>query len=362
MKNDILNDNDAVSSATTNPNTAPITTSNTPQESIDNDQLLKNKIDTSQRQGKKIWIILALVSTLILGTVAAWFFLVYQSSNEDSSENEELAAATKFNSVNELVGEVKPNLKGTVMEVDSYNGVSAVNTNGVIVFSAPAYKLNDKAFIVLPAEADGVGYVGDSINVSANYAVLKRFFEDNKFKRVSEIKEGEAPVSSLEKGNLIAFGVYESREMICAIRHVDATATVLKNHTSYVGCAERQSYVEAAISLQPFYDSYMADGGKVSAIAFGGLVTEKGTDGHERAFVYIENPEVFDEGEENMNYSVNALFYKKPGDSTWKYFTSLDTHPSQLFCSRYDTVSDAKKAFAGFACYDDKAQKESVVG
>lgn len=311
------------------------------------------------RRALPLIVVFILVAAIAAGAVTAWYFISGQSSQNQTDD--ELANSTRFESPTALVDQVKPELKGEVLESQSYNGVSSVTTENFIVYSAPAYKLASKEFTVLPKVADGAGYRGDSVSAKANYSSLKAFFEDNKFKLVEETKEGEAPVSSSEKGALISYAVYESRDIICAIRHVDASATELQNHVSGIGCAERKSFEEAARDLQPFYDAYMTGGkGEVSNILMGGLTVEDGAEGYKRAIVYVEDPEQFSEDEESMNSSINTLYYQKPSSDTWEYFTGVETHPTYLYCSSY-TNDDAKKAFRGFGCYDEKADKDTTV-
>lgn len=315
----------------------------------------------SKSPKKKLFIIVSIVLVLLIAGVMSWYFLVY-SSKKDAPAGDDLSVATKFASVNTLLEKATPGLKGSVMESRSYNGISAVTDDSSIVFSAPTYKLKDKKFSVLPSEANGAGYIGDSVSSASNFSSLTTFFKDNKFKLVVESKEGEAPVSSFEKGVLVSYAVYESQDVICAIRHVDGSSTVLANHSSYIGCAERKNYEKTAGDLLPFYVSYVGDSkDDDEAIVMGGLVKEKGVEGYERAVVYLEHEALFKEGEENMNYSASGLYYKKPSSSSWSYFTAVAAHSSQLYCSEYDATAEVKKAFTGFGCFDEKTNKDSVV-
>jgi hypothetical protein len=311
------------------------------------------------KKSRKWLLIAAAIVVLVVGSGVAYYLLVMQPTGSKTTDDP-LAAATKFSSPQELVSEVKPTLNGTVMLVAVGDGVSAETADGYGVYSAPSYLVPGKKFLSLPEAVDGAGYKGDSVAAAANYRSLVEFFETNKFKKIVENDGGVAPISAYDTGVYVAYAEYESSDMLCAIRHADASQTGLKAHISGIGCAEKASYRAAADKLQPFYDAYADGESYKEPVLLGGLVIQPGADGYQNAVVYIEDSSQFEAEEENQNYSFKGLYYKAQGESKWIYYNGYEGDTSSFFCSSYD--SDVlKKAFKGIGCYDDKLQKYGTV-
>lgn len=309
---------------------------------------------------RRKWPWLLLVVVIVLAVATSYCLIALQPKKTASDP---LAAATKFASPQELVNKVEPNLKGAVMDANGANGIGAVTGNGVGVYSPPVLRVSGAKFESLPLESTGVGYVGDSVAAQANYDALINFFKENKFQKITATSNTNGRVAADVSAQYVAYAEYESAEILCAIRHVDASTALAGKHISSLGCATRKSYQKAADTLRPFYTAYTDDYDTHSdKLAFGFINKGKGLDGYEYAVIYQRDSGQFkdDTNEENIDNSFTALYLKEPKDSEWLYFIGVNGNIADLSCATYkDDV--LKKSFNGFKCYDATIGKESTV-
>jgi len=312
-----------------------------------------------QRSKKKLWMIVGVVVLILALVAAAASYFLMQKSDQTDKDADPLAAATKFESPQALVDEVEPELQGVVMEVKASTGVSATDSNGNYAYGAPVYRASGAKFGVLPLTVTGSAYKGNSVAAAENYAALKQFFETNKFVKKYSAVNAPGTTSDVSAAvNYVAYAEYESSDLLCAIRHVDASSTSVGAHVASIGCSDKDSYGEAARKLQPFYGAYIASGSDVSDdLVFGFLRETDGADGYKHAVIYQEDDKQFDDGVEAEQ--LTGLYVQEPGKSDWKYFT-VTTVDSVPVCSDYKT-DVLKNAFKGYECYDDKSQKTATV-
>ncbi len=305
---------------------------------------------------KLLWIGLSVVVVLVVAAVTYYLTLGRPSTSQTSSDP--LASATKFASPQVLVDEAKPGLKGTVLQVDEATGVGAVNADGYGVYSPPTYQVPGKKFFSLPEENSGSGYIGDSVAAETNYKALVSFFEKNKFQRGKSTANNSGAISTDKTSSYLSYAEYESSNILCAIRHVDASGSELKAHVSSIGCADKASYKASANAAQPFYDIYAKTQTDVSdGLVFSAPVVTDGADGYQRASVYQEDASQFSEDEEVKSFY--GLYHRASKEGTWTFFTGVltDEVPN---CVEFNTDT-LRKAFKDIECYDTATQKDSSV-
>ena len=308
------------------------------------------------------FIIAGVIAIIVVAIGIATTYMFTKSVPSTSQSNDSsLAASAQFSSAQALVDEIKPELKGSLIAVENVNGLGGSNGGEYIAYGPPMYRVAEAQFTSLPLVSVGAGYTGDSVTATENYESLVRFFKDNKFKRISELKDGRGAVSPYDSAAYISYAEYESTELLCAIRHVDASATDLKGYVSSIGCATKESYKMATNSLKPFYDIYVEGDGEPSRdLVFGVIDQGDGLDGYKYASLYQQDADQFDDSEENTNHTFTGLYFKDPKEDKWQYFIGLHENTGLLKCAEFN--SDAlKKAFAGFNCFDELKQQDSKV-
>ncbi len=314
---------------------------------------------TSHRQSHKPELFLAFIGIIsITIIVGICYLLIAKPFAVVPTTIDTLVASTKFASSQALVDKVQPTLRGKVMVVSGADGVGAVNDRGYGVYSAPAYKAPGAKFSNQPQAASGAGYIGDNVTARKNYNTLVKFFETNKFRRIVSTAGTEGPVSSKERASYLSYAEYESSDLVCAIRNVDASATNLNAFISSIGCADKRSYAKAAESLRPFYNAYISNlEEKVSGdIIFGPLSIQQVDGGYERVLIYQEDASQFDSGETAKAFW--GFYYRKVSDQKWTYFTGILTD-DMLTCEKYDS-NTLRAAFKGIECVDASGQQTTL--
>lgn len=369
MKNETPNDKDRITVNTRQSSSeAPVASAQFPDASksvnLEGNELSEthNQLPYSKppKSKKKLFVIAAAVVVLLIAAgVAAVYFLLMQQPAQTNTDTDPLAAATKFASPQTLVEAVEPDLDGTLVEVKSSTGVSAVDSDGIYAYGVPTYKAGDAKFSVLPLEMTGTAYKSNSVSAEKNYAALKQFFESNKF--VKKFSDANAPgtVSDINDAvNYVAYAEYESSSLLCMIRHADATPTKANAHIVGVGCADKASYSKAVAKLQPFYKAYTDSGSIFSNnLVFGFLEETESANGYKYAKIYQEDDKQFDTVDDAKQ--LTGLYVQSPGKSDWSYFTvfTVDTVP---MCAAYNS-DILKNVFKGFNCYDEATQKYATV-
>lgn len=305
--------------------------------------------------------IVAVIVLVVIGAAAALYFMVVKPGSPHEAAQDSLAAATKFESAQSLIDTVAPQLSGAEMVVGKANGLGASDDNGFVAFSPPAHQTAGSRYFNLPLESSGVGYTGNSETAKKNYDALVAFFENNKFKRLASEKDSIGKVSVADAAAYDAYAEYESSDMLCAIRHADASSTELKAHVASVGCAQKASYDAASQKLEAFYKAY--GGEDIAAdvkLIFGVVDQGKGVGGYEYTVLFQQDASQFEAQEEADNWAFLGYYIKAPGENEWKYFKGAQEGTGLLLCSEFsDTAS--KSAFSNFACYDEKTEKETTV-
>lgn len=244
---------------------------------------------------------------------------------------------------------MQPTLQGRQLQAVSRSGLGGITADGYMAFSAPAYKIANTKFDVLPKESMGAGYVSNSITAEKNYQTLMGFFTGNKFvKQPSDTSSGKGYLSLSDLVTIVDYAVYESNDVVCDIWRADATSTVIGNHVTSIACASKTSYASAAAELQPFYDSYIKAGTEqTDHLVFGNITGGSGADGYQNAVLYQEDLGQVESGNDTAFF--NGLYYKAAGDKEWTYFTGVR---GVLSCADFN--SDLlRKAFRGYECYDE---------
>lgn len=307
---------------------------------------------------KRLLLSSAILLMFALVGTAVWFF-IYQPllTNKDDKS---LAHATYFASPQAIVDEVKPELQGAVMQSVTGTSIGVIDRNQTVIYSAPVYKQPGASFANLPEQISGTGSTGDSVVAEKNYMVLTNFFEEHKFKKLKSDKNIAGVVSGSEQGTYLSYAEYESANMLCAIRHVDASGAIAKAHIASLGCAEKASYKKAAERLQTFFDAY-TDGDKSygNDLVFGFITSGDGKDGYKYAVVYQQDAQQFEEGE-NFSGAFTGLYLKQPNENEWLYFKGVQGQVSDLNCSVYNDAV-LKKSFSGFDCFDEAKQQAGTV-
>lgn len=356
MKNDTpeqVNDNDPAVEAV-QPAVEP-----TPANSADKDAAAS--IAMKPKAKKTLIVVVVAIVLLVVAVAVAVYFMVIKPTDESKVSQDSLAAATKFESTRSLIDAVEPQLSGAEMVVGSANGLGASDDNGFVAFSPPAHQTAGVRFFNLPLESNGVGYTGNSETAKRNYDTLVDFFENNKFKRIANEKDSIGKVSVSDTTAYDAYAEYESSDMLCAIRHADASSTELKAHIASVGCAQKASYEAAAKKLETFYKAY---GGEDIAsdvkLIFGIIDQGKGLDGYEYTVLFQQDASQFEAQEEADNWAFLGYYIKAPGENEWKYFKGAQEGTGLLLCSEFSDKA-SKSAFNDFACYDEKTEQETTV-
>jgi len=294
------------------------------------------------------WVVLVVV-VLIAVAAAAYFFLKPPAKQEAKK-------APAFATAQSAVDTVTAQINKDPLVVTSLNGLGGTTQDNYLVWDLPFYRIAGNKFLNAPTEGVGKGYAGNSIDAARQFTTLSSFFENHEYKQIEKDTDFKGYLSYDQAVIFDDYRIYESDNMVCAVSHMDATDTLLKNHVASVGCAEKASYKKAADALRPFYAAYVRGKADVSEeLVFGNAVEGKGADGYKNAVLYQEDPvQVAPEGEPGF---FRGLYYKAPGDKQWTYFTSAR---SELACSAY-TTDILKMAFHGSSCYDEATRKNSVV-
>lgn len=311
---------------------------------------------------KKLYIALAIGIAIIGAGIAAVYFLLLQQPAQTDKNTDPLAVATKFDSPQALVDAIEPDLKGQVLIVAKESrGLSAADAEGYGIYAPPVYREEGEKFGNLPLEASGVGYKSNSEVAKSNYEAMLQFFKDNRFKQIVNKKNVTGIASATESANYESYAEYESLDMVCAIRHTDASGTTLKSHATDVGCASKASYRAAADRLQVFYTAYTAENpDKNNNLTFGFVDQGKGKDGFEYALLYQQDQSQFTEEDDSLVGGLIGYYLRESGDDKWHYFMGIQSGIGLLECSEFD--SDAlKSAFSGLPCFDEVAGKKSSI-
>ncbi len=322
------------------------------------DMPVPRKPQNPKRTGMMIIALgLFVIIVIAIGIVIAVF--MSKAEKHANGDTSPFAETTRFASPKELTAAVEPDLRGAVVAVQAATGVSAVDGDGIYAYGAPAYKEGDMKFNVLPLAITGSAYKSDLATAKANYAALEKFFETNKFKKKFSSTNAPGAASDVEQAvNYVAYAEYESSNILCSIRHADATTTKAASHIASIGCADKESYGQAAKVLQPFYAAYVGAGSDVSKnLVFGFLRETSGSDGYKHTEIYQEDDNQYAEGQDVKPFT--GLYYQRSGDKAWTYFsiTPVDT---TLYCEAYTTPA-LKSAFKGYECFDNPSQQDSVV-
>ncbi len=294
------------------------------------------------------WLLALGIAAAVLIAIGAYYFLIAPSFVKKPSNNP-FVLATHFPSPQALVDRVQPTLQGRRLQAVSRSGLGGITADGHMAFSAPAYRVADMKFDVLPKESVGVGYASNSMTAAENYKTLRSFFTDNKFvKRPSDAASGKGYLSLSDSVTIVDYAVYESSDILCDMWHADATPTVIGNHITSIACASKASYTSAAAELQPFYDSYIKAGTEqTSHLVFGNIAGGSGANGYQNATVYQEDSAQVELGDDMAFFT--GLYYKTAGDKGWTFFTGVR---GVLSCSEYNN-DVLRKAFKGNECYDE---------
>ena len=166
------------------------------------------------------------------------------------------------------------------------------------------------------------------------------------------------PIDS-QTGN-IRYVNYFNDQVFCS-RSVDTSphfASEAKGETIVsVSCIENDTIASTAKQQQPFYESFVvADRERAGFDKYVlGAPSEKesATAGYQIASLpYAEASPAM------LIVNSQLLFYKTPGDDTWKFFTASD---GMLSCEAYGKNQTVKKAFLGEQCIDQQARSVTTV-
>lgn len=298
------------------------------------------------------WAWLVLVIVIVIAAAVTLYFLVKPATVK------QVKKAPSFASSQLAVAAVTAQINNPPLVVTSLNGLGGTTQDDYLVWDLPFYRVAGNKFLNAPTEGVGKAYAGNSIDTSSQFTSLSLFFKKYGYSQIEEDADFKGYLSYNQAVTFDDYRVYESDNMVCAVSHMDASDSLLKNHVASVGCAEKASYKKAAEALQPFYKAYVKGKSNPSSeLVFGNAVEVKGSDGYRGVALYQEDPtQVVPDGEPNF---FRGLYFKASGDNEWTYVTSA-RGGEILYCSEY---SDAmlKKAFKGVTCFDQTTQKNSTV-
>ncbi len=333
------------------------------QNAQDNGAASRSGFTRPTRQGVPKAAVVGGVSILLLVAGAVAYMLVASPFSAKQTSHDPWASTTKFQSAEAAVAAVKPQVSGKILDVAESNGVRAVSSSGYFAYGPPAAAVSGSPFAVLPLTSSGAGYTGNSVVSSENYNTLVGFFERNKFKKVQSYENEIGPLSdSNEEVRYVAYSEYESSNLRCSVLHADASGTALKNHVVSLGCAEKQSYEQAAKLLRPLYSAYVKTNKTTPKNVMMGLARNSSdSKNYEYIMTYQE--------EENSNADasgastvsqLNGYYYKAASSNEWTLFKVINSNDTPA-CSVFDTA-ELRSAFKGVECHDESKKGKSAVG
>lgn len=316
----------------------------TPADSPSSDGPVLPINESSKKPSKKKILIFVLIA---ISLVAVMLLLSYAFSNYVASKNPKKVSKpvpTHFASAKAAVDQAKPYLDGAELVTVTSDGLGGKTEDGYGTYGLWPYVSSDRAYANLPAESSGVGYQGDSIAATENYANLVNFFAKNKFSLIKSGKNEVGPISWSDKTvTYVDYAIYESDTLVCMIWNADATQTKLATHIASIGCGEKTSYKAAAVALDPFYAAYTKGvPNKSKDIMLANPEVGPAADGYKNA-VLLQSDSTYYDGQ------FEGLYYQTPNSKEWVYFNG---NHGVLLCSQYNTPV-LKKAFNNFTCKDD---------
>ncbi len=320
---------------------------------------VKGPVDTGIHEQHRplkhiVVIVFVVLLTIVLSAAAMWLYIHKTAKPTPTS------STTHFSSATDLISQATASeIKGDVLDPAKNTNQGGISAEGFTTYSLPSYKVANNNYENFPTEGTGQGYITNSVAADQNYKQFIQFFKDNHFTKLSTAS-GSGPISIYDDVNFVSYAVYGSVEMLCAIWHVDASATALKQHVTSIGCASKDSYTKAADIIKPFYESYTKNDKARKNLVFSVPTISNGKDGYKNAFVYIEDgtgdiPDL----EDKTVPSMNGYYYMQPGNGTWTFFAALDTRKS-IYCSAFDTPV-LQKAFNGVDCINSTTDTPSSI-
>lgn len=312
------------------------------------------ELPVKKPSSKKKWTIVVAVVLIVAALGAGGFFLTTKKAEQEkAAEASKAAAPTRFESSNKLVSSIKPALRGATVDVAVYDGLGGHTTDGFGAYGVAPYKVGDRKYSNYPGDSSGISYKGSSVVAEKNYEKISDFFKKNKFKTLTSGKDSYGLNEWFQDDlRYVSYATYESDDIVCMTWHVDASTTVIKDHVTSVGCADKSSYEDAAKSLDQFFAAYTkGESSPAEKIVMGVPSATDGADNYENVVMLMEDPS-------ELDTQFEGLYYRKKDTKEWTYFTGSY---GPLECSEYNSDT-LKKAFKGFNCYDSQAQAYKTVG
>jgi len=235
-----------------------------------------------------------------------------------------------------LVAEIKPDMVGEATEtVPNGSGTPAP------AFSVPVYQPKGYEFSVRSSESSGFSSYGAQSTIAADLRTIETVLKDKGLTQ-----------TVLDEGSDVGMYAadYQSDNVICLVTD-QKPASVSSRYISSIGCADKESYLASAKTLQPYYDVYKAESGNATGDLVLGNPTIKvsATANYTTATIGMSGADYGSVG------GFAALFYTTP-DKKIHYFTGTQ---SQIPCAEYKTP-DLKKAYLGESCYEQNNDKATV--
>ena len=235
-----------------------------------------------------------------------------------------------------LVTDIKTEMLGEVLTTTPSGSDEAAKTYG-----APVFRPEGFDFSVWAEEESGFASYGAQSTARADLRSIETI-----------LKEHGLSLTVLDPGSDVGMYAadYQSDDIICIVTD-QKPMTISERYNATIGCADKESYVENAKTLEPYFAVYKAESGNdATKVLMGGLTTKasKTTD-YSTASISIGGADYGSVG------GFAGLFYVTPDDKI-HYFTGTQ---SQLPCSDYSTVT-LKKAYFGESCYDPTDETATV--
>lgn len=311
-------------------------------------------VQEKSSQKKLLVTVASIIIALIVIGVATVLILQSFIFNQKDKDATGYESATRFSSASSLVDAAKSSLRGSVLDITSFDGLGGKTATGYGAYGVPPHRSGDHKYKNMPTTSMGASYKGDSVIAAENYSKLDEFFKKNKFKEVSSGKDASGPIAwTVDDVKYVSYATYESADSVCLIWHADASGTPIGAHVTSIGCGEKTSYETAAKALEPFYAAYTKNEASPSdQIVLGNpKQAASNTKGYDVAVVYQEDTK-------ELDTQFEGLYYKESGKTDWTYF--LGSY-GWLDCTEFNT-DVLKKAFDGFNCHDPASDKIVNVG
>lgn len=263
--------------------------------------------------------LLVLVATVI-GTAQYVTVQAEAGKKLESEKAHQEAMSEKFATSEQLIGKLSLDSEGAATQITSITALGGEAADGYGVYSVAQQQTGSRHYSNLPVRSAGMGIRSNPTEAASTYQKFTDFFESHHF---TKLKTGTriSGLSIWDDSSIapVAYAVYESKNVLCLVSHMDGTQSSLASHIVSIGCGDKSSYMQAARELDSIYAAYSKSFTRPpSYIALGVPIVNLGPDGINHATLLQSDTDTRD------GKQFEGMYTQQAGRNNWVYVGTVD--------------------------------------